>query len=217
MRHLKLALLTLAVPAALGAVLVFHPGVAFEATPLTKLPQADLSGTYTVDPMHTSVGFEIVHMGLSHVQGRFDKIEGKLVVDPKNPDRSSVTFRIMTESVDTNVAPRDADLRSKNYFDVAEYPEILFTSTRFQKKDKGYVVIGNLTMHGVTKEVQIPFEAHGPKVVGGQFGTRVGVVSAPLTLSRLAFGVGNGDKMNGVMALSDEVTIRLSLEATRDQ
>ena len=213
----KLALLALAVPAAYATVVALHPGVRLDVTPLAKLPQASLAGAYTVDPMHTSVGFDIEHLGLSRVQGRFDKVAGKFTVDPKNVERSAVAFTIQTDSVDTNVAPRDADLRSKNYFDVATYPEIGFVSRSVRKRGKGYVATGDLTIHGVTKTVEIPFEAHGPAVVGGPFGTRVGIVSEPLKLSRLAYGVGSAAQMNGTLAVGDEVTIKLSVEATKDQ
>lgn len=214
----KLALLALTAPFVFGAVVVFHPGVAFAETPLAKLPARALDpGTYTVDPMHTSVGFDIGHVGLSRVQGRFNEVSGKLVVDPKDLGKSSVTFRIGTASVDTAVAPRDAHLKTKDFFDVATYPEIVFASTKIAKKGKGYVATGNLTIHGVTKEIQIPFKATGPMDTGPT-GVRVGIVSEPFQLNRLDFGVGDSTKMpNGAMALSPEVNVRLSLEASLDK
>ena len=213
----KLLLLALAVPAAYGTAVLLHPGIALDVTPLAKLPQTDLAGSYTVDAWHTSVGFEIAHLGLSRVQGRFDKVSGKFSVDPRNVGKSSVSFTVQTDSVDTNVAPRDADLRSKNYFDVETYPTITFSSTKVRKAGRGYVATGDLTIHGVTKSVEIPFEAHGPAIVGGQFGTRIGVVSEPLRISRLTYGVGPKETMNGTLAVGDEVTIKLSVEATKDQ
>lgn len=209
----KLALLALAVPAASGAVVVFHPGVAFAETPLAQGTPQDLNkpGTYTADPMHTSVGFDIGHLGISRVQGRFEKVSGKLNVDPKNVEKSSVTFTIAVDSVNTAVAPRDAHLKSKDYFDATTYPEITFVSSKIAKKGKGYVATGSLTIHGTTKIVEIPFEAFGP-IYTEMGGTRVGIVSAPLKLSRTAFGVGAPGA-----GLSDDVTVRLSLEATQDK
>ena len=215
----KLALLVLAAPVAFGAAVVFHPGVAFAETPLAKLPQSALAGSYTVDPMHTSVGFDIGHLGLSRVQGRFTDVSGKIVVDPAHVDKSSVTFRIGTDSVDTAVAPRNAHLKTKDFFDVATYPEITFVSTKVSKKGKGYVATGDLTMHGVTKQIAIPFMAYGPTPVGAQMGgVRVGIVSEPFTLDRMAFGISYDERLpNGQPAVSHDVNVRLSVEATQDK
>lgn len=216
----KLALLALAVPAAFGAVVVFHPGVAFAETPLAQQPAIALGeGIYTVDPAHTSVGFDIGHVGLSRVHGRFNEVSGKIVVDPKVVGKSSVTFRIATTSVDTAVAPRDAHLRTKDYLDVATYPDIVFASTKVEKKGKGYVATGNLTLHGVTKEIRIPFKATGPVDVGPQMGGyRVGIVAEPIVLNRLDYGVGDTSEFpKGTMSLSPEINVRLSLEAVRDK
>ncbi|RYG26064.1 polyisoprenoid-binding protein [bacterium] len=208
----KLALLALAVPAAFGAVVVFHPGVAFAVTPLAQQAATVLTaGTYTVDPMHTSVGFEVGHLGLSRIQGRFTDVAGKVVVDPNEVGKSSVTFRIGTKSVDTAVAARDAHLRTKDFFDVETYPDIVFASTKVAKKGKGYVATGNLTMHGATQEVQIPFEAFGAT---SDQGTKVGIVASPIKLSRKTFGVGDPKFAN---SLSDDVTVRLSFEAAKDK
>jgi polyisoprenoid-binding protein YceI len=215
----KLALLVLAAPALFGAVVVFHPGAAFAVTPLAQGAATTLvAGTYTVDPMHTSVGFDVGHMGLSLVQGRFTDVSGKLVVDPKQVGKSSVTFRIGTESVDTAVAPRNAHLKTKDFFDVATYPDIVFASTKIEKKGKGYLATGNLTLHGTTREIQIPFKAYGP-VVTPEAGTRVGIVAEPITLSRAAYGIPyNAMIPDGKTPMvSDDVTVRLSLEATLDK
>ena len=215
----KPLLLLLAVPAAFASVVAFHPGVAFAVTPLAKLPQTPLSGVYTVDPMHTSVGFDIGHLGLSRVQGRFTDVSGKLVVDPQRLDRSSVAFRIGTDSVDTAVAPRNAHLKTKDFFDVATYPEITFASRSVRKRGKGYVAVGDLTMHGVTREIAIPFKAYGPAEVGPQMGgVRVGIVSEPFTLNRMDFGIPYDQKLpGGAPAVSHDVNVRLSLEATREE
>lgn len=217
----KLLALALAVPAAYAAVVVFHPGVALDVTPLAKgQPQTlQAPGEYTVDPMHTSVGFDIGHLGLSRVQGRFTDVSGKLHVDPKHLDQDSVTFRIGTDSVDTAVAPRNAHLKTKDFFDVATYPEITFASRRIAKKGHGYIAYGDLTMHGVTKPVEIPFKAYGPAPVGAEMGgVRVGIVSDPFTLDRMDFGIPYDQKLpDGSPAVSHDVDIRLSMEATLDK
>ena len=217
---LKFAFLALAVPTAYASIVAFHPGVAFQATPLAQKGQETvLSGNYTVDGMHTSVGFDIEHLGLSRVQGRFTDVTGKLVVDPKHLDQSSVTIRIGADSVDTAVAARNAHLKTKDFFDVATYPEILFVSKRIWKNRHDYVVDGNLTLRGVTKEVRIVFNAYGPTDVGEPMGgVRVGVVSKPLKLDRRDFGLPYDVKLpNGTPAVGYDVDVRFSMEAARDK
>lgn len=209
---------TLAVPATFGAVMAFHPGIAFAETPLAQQAPAPLQGgSFTTDPMHTCVGFEIGHLGLSRIQGRFDKTSGHIVADPKNLDASSVTFTAQTESVDTNVAPRDAHLKTPDFFDAAKYPEIKFVSTKIRKKGKGYVAEGDLTIKATTKHIEIPFKAYGP-ITDPWGGTRVGIVADPIKIDRQAYGIAYNEKLpNGEPAVSNEVTIRLSVEATLDK
>ncbi len=206
--------IALAAPVVAASYIAFHPGVAFAENRLAKLGRQTSfpkSGSFTIDPMHTSIGFEIGHLGISRVQGRFDKFSGKLFADSSDPSKSSVEFTAQTDSVDTNVAPRDADLRSPNFFDVAKFPELTFKSTHIANRGRGYVADGDLTIKGVTRSVSIPFTAFGP--VKDPFGgTRVGIVSQPILVHRHEFG------MNADMGpVSDDVTVRLSLEATLDK
>ena len=216
---MKIALAALALPVAFAGVVAFHPGVAYAGSPLAKL-QATLfpqTGTYTVDPAHTSVGFEIDHLGVSRVQGRFGKAEGKLNVDLKNPSASSVGFTIATDSIDTAVAPRDAHLRTADFFDTAKYPEIRFQSTKIRRAGKGYVAEGNLTMKATTKKIAIPFRVHGP-ITDPWGATRLGIVAVPIKLNRQEYGIAYNDKLpSGVPAVGNEVVVRLSLEATLDK
>jgi polyisoprenoid-binding protein YceI len=118
---------------------------------------------------------------------------------------------MQADSIDTAVAPRDADLRSQNFFDAAKFPEITFTSTRIAKRGKGYVAEGRLTMHGVTKEVSIAFNLFGP-ITDPWKGTRIGIVADPLVLNREDFGM-NAD----VPMVGSKVNVRISLEATLDK
>ena len=214
----KLALATLVVPVALGSVVLLHPGVAFAGTPLARLaPAAIPAGAYTADPAHTSVGFEIEHLGVSKVQGRFDKTTGTLKVDPKNLAGSSVSVAIPTDSIDTAVAPRDAHLKTPDFFDAAKYPELTFRSTTIRRAGKGYVAEGDLTIKATTKRVSIPFTAYGP--VADPWGnTRIGIVSDPIKIDRQAYGIAYNEKLpSGTPAVGNEVTIRLSMEATLDK
>jgi polyisoprenoid-binding protein YceI len=213
----KFTLAALALPIAFGGYVVFHPGIAYAEPGYAKpgnerpLPQA---GTLTVDPLHTSVGFEIGHLGLSKVQGRFGQTSGTIQADAKNLDASSVSFTIQTESIDTAVAPRNAHLKTADFFDVAKYPEITFKSTKIRKRGKGYVAEGLLTMKAATRPIEIPFKVYGP--ISDPWGnTRIGVVTDPITLNRQDYGIAYNEKLpDGTPAVANEVTVRISLEAT---
>ena len=195
---------------AVGYIL-FHPGIAFAETSLAKtLPATGFpqEGQFTVDPAHTCVGFDVGHLGLSRVQGRFSKLTGSLYANGADAAKSNVKITIDAASVDTAVEPRDKHLRSPDFFDVAKYPEITFASTAVRKEGDGYVAVGDLTLKGVTKPVTIRFKHYGP--IKDPWGnTRIGVVAEPLVIHRTDFGM-----MYDTKAISDDVTIRLSLEAT---
>jgi polyisoprenoid-binding protein YceI len=172
---------------------------------------APIAGSWSVDPAHTNVTFAIKHMGISLVRGRFDDIAGAIVADPDHLDKSSVQFTIQSTSIDTNVKMRDDDLRSATYFDVAKYPTITFQSTKIEKKKRDYVAYGNLTIHGVTKPIALPFTVSGP--IHDPFGgVRFGILTN-IHLSRLDYGVGAADKFStGVLAIGDDVDVAISLE-----
>jgi polyisoprenoid-binding protein YceI len=210
----KLLLTLVTLPVLAIGYVVFHPGVSLAVTPLAKtsaetgFPQ---EGNFTVDPVHTCIGFDIGHLGISRVQGRFPKPVGSLRADARDVSKSSVKITIDASAVDTAVAPRDADLRSPRFFDVAKYPEITFASTSIRKQGHGYAAAGDLTIHGVTRPVTIRFKAYGPiKDPWGK--TRIGVVAEPLTIHRSDFAM-----TTDADTVSDDVTIRLSLEATLDK
>jgi len=216
-RTLSALFLATGTTAAGAAVLLLSPGPAFPAPRPLGTAQVRInapSGTYTIDPMHTSLGFEIQHMGLSKVQGRFDDKSGQIVADFADPSKSSVTFTAQVASIDTNVAPRDADLKSDNFFDAAKYPTLTFNSTRIRKDGDHYVADGILAIKNKGLPVSIPFRYSGP-VLDPFGGTRIGMVADPITISRKAYGITWDHKMpDGSPQLADDVTVRLSAEAT---
>ncbi|MEH6576148.1 MAG: YceI family protein [Amphritea sp.] len=113
---------------------------------------------YVIDTKgaHASINFRVNHLGYSWVQGRFNKFDGHFSFDEANPSASSVMVNINTESVDTNHAERNKHLRSDDFLDVAKFPTAKFESTAFNMNGDGTAVVtGNLTMHGVTKPVEI--------------------------------------------------------------
>jgi len=122
---------------------------------------------FKIDPNHSSVNFAVAHAGgISTVVGRFTQFEGKIVFDDKDATKSSVNVTIKTASINTDVAARDNDLKSARFFDVEKFPEITFQSKSIEKKGDGYVAHGTLTIHGVSKDVDLPFEIKGPVDAG---------------------------------------------------
>lgn len=160
---------------------------------------------YKIDPNHSSMNFAVAHMGVSTVVGRFTSFEGKILFDDKDITKSSVNVTIKTASVNTDNANRDNDLRSPNYFDAEKFPEITFQSKSVEKKGNDYVAHGTLTIHGVAKEVDLPFEMKGPNE--GRQGKIMGVHGS-LTVNRQDYGVGKATPMIG-----SDVKIDLYVEA----
>ena len=203
-----------------AALALLNPGPAFPQPRLLSarpVLAAAVAGSYTIDPMHTFAGFEIQHMGISRVQGRFDAVAGHIVADPNDVSQSSVSFTAQVASIDTNVAPRDADLKSPNFFDAATYPTLTFQSTKVHKDGDHYVADGQLTIKNVTHTVSIPFRYYGP--VQDPFGgTRIGIVADPITVDRQDYGITWNHRMpDGSPQLADDVTVHLSVEATLDK
>src|SRR5690606_12865226 len=109
--------------------------------------------TYVIDPSHSTANFSIKHMMIAKVHGGFEKLSGKLVYDPQNPAKSSVEASIETASINTRDSQRDIHLKSADFFDVEKYPTITFRSTQLEKIGDGLKIQGDLTIHGVTKQV----------------------------------------------------------------
>ena len=178
----------------------------------TKMAQeGDTTGTYSLDKAHSSIGFRVKHFGLVDVPGYFRDFTGTIVYDAKDMKKSSVNFSAMTTSVDTGVAPRDKHLRTADFFEVEKYPEMTFKSTKVEKKGKDWLVTGDLTMRGVTKQISFPFNVVGFKK-DAKGGMKMGV-TAETTVNRRDFGVNYGGNMpDGTPMLSDNIAVVLQLE-----
>lgn len=165
---------------------------------------------WEVDPAHSTLGFSIVHMGLTEIDGTFNSFNGTIVWDPKAPSNMSVFFEAQAKSIDTEVARRDEHLRSADFFEVEKYPTLSFKSTRVAPLGEDrYTVEGNLTIHGVTKPVSTTAYIVGPKDVSGA--QKIGF-RAPFTINRLDYKVGEGKFASDAM-LSHEVHIEVKGEA----
>ncbi|MEO6815373.1 MAG: YceI family protein, partial [Edaphobacter sp.] len=111
------------------------------------------TSTWVPDKAHSEVDFSVLHLGLSNVRGHFGNIGGNIVLNESDITKSKLTVTIDVTTVDTGVTQRDADLKSAHFFDVAQYPTATFVSTGVAKAGNDLTVSGNLTLHGVTKQV----------------------------------------------------------------
>jgi len=168
------------------------------------------SGAYQFDKAHSSIGFRVVHMGLVEVPGYFRDFTGTVNYDASDIKKSTVQFSAKTTSIDTGVAARDRHLRTADFFDVEKFPEMSFKSSSVTKKGKEWMLNGDLTMRGVTKEISFPF-----KIVGfykDDKVTKIGV-SAETVVNRRDFGVNYGSNLpNGVPMLSDNIKVVIQIE-----
>ena len=163
--------------------------------------------TWQIDPNHTAAQFSVRHMGISTVRGAFTKVSGSAQYDPADAAKTSLEATIETASVDTRVSMRDDDLRSPNYFDVAKFPTITFKSNSVQAAGEGKLKItGDLTIHGVTKEVVLDVDGPSAPVTDPRGNSHVGA-SASTKINRKDFGVGGANPMVG-----EEITITIDVE-----
>ena len=166
---------------------------------------------YEADLPHSSIAFKISHMVVSKVKGHFNDFSVTIKEDPEDITKSSVAVVIKTASIDTGNERRDNHLRSADFFDAEKYPEITFHSNRIEKKGDKYVAEGTLNMHGVSKEITIPFEITG-KIKDPWGNTRAGI-EASTKLDRKDYGLNwNKTLDKGGLMVGNEVKIEILLE-----
>lgn len=182
-------------------------GVAFAVAALLIDPvQAE---TYKIDVVHSSVDFSIRHL-VGRSKGKFSEFSGTVTYDAKKPEATSINAVIKVASLDTGNEKRDGHLKSADFFDAEQFPEITFKSTKAVKKDDRLLVTGDFTMHGVTKSIELPVEVLG---IGVHPMAKVPVAgfASDITLKRSDYGVNNWTDKAGV--LGDEVKVSLLVEA----
>lgn len=175
------------------------------------------AGTYNLDKAHSLIGFSVRHLEINWVQGQFKDFKGTINYDEKDVTKSTVEFSAKAESIDTGIAPRDNHLRSADFFEVAKYPELSFKSTKVEKKGKGkFVVYGDFTMKGVTKQISFPFTITG--AIKDPWGnTRFGV-EATTKINRRDYGINYGKELPiGGLDVGNEININLLLEAVKPE
>jgi polyisoprenoid-binding protein YceI len=177
------------------------------------LPTLALASTWNIDPDHSSAGFKVKHLMISNVNGNFNKHTGVVEIDDKDITKSTVQVTIDTNSINTNVQKRDEHLRSADFFDVAKYPTMTFVSKKVAKDGKDKLkVTGDLTLHGVTKEVVL--DVDGPSVESKDpWGNIRKGATATTKINRKDFGlVWNAALETGGIAVGDDVNIILEME-----
>jgi polyisoprenoid-binding protein YceI len=181
-----------------------------------SLPTLSHGAMWDLDPAHTSAQFAVRHLMVSTVRGEFGKVSGTVNLDEQDPTKSSLEATIDTASINTRVEKRDQHLKSPDFLDVAKYPAMTFKSKKIEKvSDAKFKVTGDLTLHGVTKEVVLDVEG-SPKAFKDPSGNlRVGGV-ATTKINRQDFGVQwNKALETGGVVAGDEVAITIDVELTK--
>jgi polyisoprenoid-binding protein YceI len=170
---------------------------------------------WEIDPVHSQAVFSVKHLMITTVRGQFNVLRGKLDIDEQQPENSWVEAEVDAASIDTRDEKRDAHLRSPDFFDAEKYPTITFKSTKVESVgDNEYRVTGNLTMHGVTKEVTFAAEYSGQ--LKDPYGLQRAGLSAKTTINRKNFDLNwNAVLETGGVAVSDIVTIEIDLAAVQ--
>lgn len=174
-------------------------------------PQAT---TWDIDPAHSSAEFEVRHLGISFVTGRFKGLRGSIALDEARPETARIEAEIDAATVDSGVPPRDDHLRSPDFFDVAAHPVLRFASKRVEAMGNEGVVVGDLTIRGVTREVPLRVERTGE--VRDPWGKRRVGVRAEATLALKDFGLTwNQPLEGGGFVLGDKVQVTLRVEGVQ--
>lgn len=171
-----------------------------------------MTTTYVIDPAHSTANFSIKHMMIAKVHGGFEKLSGALIYDPSNPQKTFVEASIETASINTRDAQRDAHLKSADFFDVEKYPLISFRSTQIEKLGDGMKILGELTIHGVTKEVTLDVEGPTGEMKDPWGNVKIGA-SGTTKIKRKDFGLSwNAALEAGGFLVGDEVNITLDVQ-----
>jgi polyisoprenoid-binding protein YceI len=182
---------------------------------LASLTAVAQTPTWNIDPNHSTAQFTVRHMGLSNVSGTFNKVTGTAQMDEKDFGKSSVDAVIDVASVDTRVEMRDNDLRSDHFFDVAKYPTMEFKSKRIEKQGDGYKLVGDLTMHGVTKEVSLSMDQPSG-ILTDPKGNQHRGFSANTTINRKDWDLKyNNLLQSGEAVVGDNVKIQIDVELVK--
>lgn len=175
----------------------------------------DISGDYTIDASHTRLGFSARHAMVATVRGQFNDFTGTAHVDTANPANSKVEISIVAESISTGNEQRDGHLKSGDFFESEQFPNITFTSTQVERDGDDWTITGDLTIKGVTHSIAVPFEYTGSAT--DPFGnTRIGF-EGKATLLRKDWGLSwNAALETGGVLVSDKIKLEFDVSAIKN-
>lgn len=177
----------------------------------------EYAGPWRFDPTHTRIGFSTRHAMVTKVRGAFNDFDGLITVDPENPERSKVELTVKVASIDTRNADRDQHLRTNDFFDAPQFPEITFVSSRVDQVDEGhFIVSGDVTIRGVTKEISIPIDFIG--VERDPMGNLRAGFEGSRRIDRQDFGLKwNTALDSGGVLVSDKITLEFEVSAIKSE
>jgi polyisoprenoid-binding protein YceI len=182
---------------------------------LASLSALAQTSTWNIDPAHSTAQFTVRHLAISNVTGNFTRVTGSAVLNEKDITQSQVSASIDVSSVDTRVEARNKDLKSPNFFDVERYPTIEFKSKRIVSGDGKLQVIGDLTIHGTTREVTLDVDGPTPELSDPWGNSRRGF-SATTTINRRDFNLTYNNLLKtGEAVVGDNVKIQIDAEMVK--
>jgi len=182
---------------------------------LTSLSALAQTSTWNIDPAHSTAQFTVRHLAISNVTGNFTKVTGSVALNEKDITQSQVSASIDVSSVDTRVEARNKDLKSPNFFDVEKYPTIEFKSKRIVSGGGKLQVIGDLTIHGATREVTLDVDGPTPELADPWGNSRRGI-SATTTINRKDFNLMYNNLLKtGEAVVGDNVKIQIDAEMVK--
>ncbi|HEY0249962.1 MAG TPA: YceI family protein [Kofleriaceae bacterium] len=170
---------------------------------------------WNIDGSHSTAEFSVRHLMITNVRGRFGTLEGTVEYDPAKPEASTINVSIDATSIDTREEKRDAHLKSADFFDTEKFPKITFVSKSVKKTDDGFAATGDLTMHGVTKEVTLEVETPSGETKDPWGNQRIGA-SAHAKINRKDWGLGwNAVLEAGGVAVGEQVKINIEVSMVK--
>jgi polyisoprenoid-binding protein YceI len=166
---------------------------------------------YDFDTSHTYIGFNVRHLAVTNVKGKFTRFSGHITLDESDVTRSTVHVTIDAGSIDTSNQRRDDHLRSGDFFEVERFPNLTFVGRRVERSGDDLVLVGDLTIRDVTKEVRMPFELTGPVTTSN--GQKLLGAEGSLRVNRFDYGLRWNRLTEAVQVVGDEVRIELHVEA----
>ena len=182
--------------------------LAFISTPV-------FATNYKIDPTHTQIIFKIKHLAISTVTGNFSTFEGSFEFDPEKISESKTSVKINSDSIDTSNQKRDEHLKNQDFFDVVKFPEISFVSKEIKDIDgKNFTIVGDLTIHGVTKMVVLKTEYNGSAT--DPWGNERAAFSAEAKINRKDFGLTYNKLLEtGGLVIGEDVKILIEIEGIK--